>query len=479
MRIFIFIFSFFVFLFSVDNFRYYVSGDGFYHFYNPKPSYGSADADAKAYGNDSYHLVVNGYVYLSHEGGNLANYDTDCLSNHSSSVKVYRLWDNSYQSAGGYWFIWDSDADFCDKTLHSDYTYSKSSDAWLAPGKTPICPNNYIWSSTDEQCVFDCNSVADQASSQCGGSQFVKSYSCSQDGTYSITCYTCQEIFDLVNQLCSSNDLQVKDGLTCNSVNGGSVSTNFPFPPSKEDVCIVPAPEVNNTNPDSASIDSNNTDSNNTDSNVTNNNVTNIDSNVTNNNVTNINTQDILNQLQSTQDQLHSDNQDMLTSLDDLKNQLQNSQDQLHSDNRDMLTSLDDLKNQLQNSQGQLHSDLQSLQNTNSNGFSQLHSDLQDINSSLGVLSRVSSLTDDNASGIISSIRSSLDSGINKYSDYNFVSSDDNLNICLSDVSFNLFGKTITLKVSQFADSIYVKLVKSLLWFSAMLLVFFNCFRTD
>ena len=186
----------------------------------------------------------------------------------------------------------------------------------------------------------------------------------------------------------------------------------------------------------------------------------------------------------------------LINSLDDLKNQLHNDNqnianninqgfNQLHNDNQNIINSLDDLKNQLKNDNKDIKAGLAGINNINKQGFDRLHSDLQgidkklnDLNDSISILGNVKKLTDDTS--WLNDVKGDLTQGINKYKGYNFVATDGSTSdICLKDISFDLYGKTITLKVSEIANSVYVTIVKAVLWLAASLLIFFSCFRTD
>ena len=371
-------------------------------------------------------------------------YNSSCLADGHSVSKDIRFSDGDIYPNVEHTTIYFNLSPYC--LLSKCSSYSTLDHVCLDKNNQPVCSHGKIWSSSQEKCVFDCNSIKDKAIQKCGGENYIKSYTCSQDGNYSIICYTCSDIMNIVFSLCSHNHLKVKDGLSCSSKNS-LVTLNFAFPPSVSDVCVSFS-DTNDTN-----------------------NINNINDTNDTNNTNNIN---------------NSDNTNIINSLNHLQNKL-------HSDNTNIINSLNDLQNKFVSSFDNLHSDLSNISHINSKGFSTLHSDLSnihsslnginselsDINSSLRVFKRLNNLIEDNTS-FISGAKDSILQGINKYSDKNFVTSDTSTsNMCLSDVSFTIYGKTITLKVSEIANSIYVTLVKAILWLSASLFIFFNCFRTD
>ena len=324
------------------------------------------------------------------------------------------------------------------------------------------CNNGYVYSFSQEKCIFDCSdkNMRSLGAKKCGGENYIKSYSCSNDGNYSITCYTCAEIMNLAQEYCKQNGgYTLKDGLTCSAENG-KITTNLNFPDFNLSICNIP--------------DNNNTDINNSknyDSNDTNTSILLTDTNTSNNPT-------LINSLNAFKNQLHNDNQNVINSLNDFKNQL-------HNDNQNIANNLNQGFTQLHNDNKDIKSDLVGINNTNTRGFARLHSDLQgidknlnELNNSISILGNLKQII--NNTSWLDNVKGHLTQGINKYKNYNFVTSDASTSdICLKDVSFTLYGKTIILKVSEIANSIYVKIVKAVLWLSASLLIFFTCFRTD
>jgi len=187
-----------------------------------------------------------------------------------------------------------------------------------------------------------------------------------------------------------------------------------------------------------------------------------------------------------------------------------NSGSNSNSNNNSNYTSLFQQLNNSINSKGDLLSQL--LYNANSrlsSGFSSINSNLNYLNSNImlsngylsdidtqvktinqkmgnvskslsslgGVFDKFTSFLN-NPSKVQATVSKSLSSGVSKYSNKQFVSSDTSSCSSLT-YSFTLAGKTITFNLNDFVNAMPISLIKSVLYFVALFGLYVICLKTD
>jgi hypothetical protein len=331
----IFFFIIFCFAFLYSDYTYYVSPgrqdvpcEKFFYF---DLSVRVGENDGSFSGEwiypDSGYLITKHYYWKS-QGTEYSNGDFiplvyDCVVNNYPLVvideaKAYRV----------------TDINFCDPSKHKNESWSNSVNGWITSDDTVkcdinkyydknqskcvpipdcgtdktgmifdedkgqcVCPDGTHFSNTQEKCMSDCPTqpaMEKMAIEKCGSLDFSKNISCNTDtGEVSIECMPCSEIMQSQYDLCSQNNMEVINGLSCSTNTDGSNVVNF----DKIALSNCVMPDNNNTDPNSNDTDPNNDNTNpdnnntNSDNNNTdlNSNDTNLDNNYSLQNIYNIN----------------------------------------------------------------------------------------------------------------------------------------------------------------------------------------------
>ena len=164
-------------------------------------------------------------------------YNSSCVN--KNSVKVIGTWNGELGVDVKYY----TNLSFC--AFKDGYIYNQSDNAWFPTSSdtnaSPICPNDEQWSSSQEKCVKkpDLSKLQQQCDTYCGGSQFVKFFQASSDGSNVVCkCYTCSDLSTIVLNYCKSNGYKVKN-FQCSGDGSHILKTNYSGSPSLSD-CYVP-----------------------------------------------------------------------------------------------------------------------------------------------------------------------------------------------------------------------------------------------
>ena len=170
---------------------------------------------------------------------------------------------------------------------------------------------------------------------------------------------------------------------------------------------------------------------------------------------------------------IHQDLQSLNSKVDSLSNTLSNVANLQSS----TLSTLGDISQNQQIANSKLDDIGKKIDTTNK--------DLGDISQKMNVLNDINKTFSDvnnfsNNHDILSLIKDSVNSATNKYSNHSFVTSaGSDSQQCQLKYSFTIAGKTITINLQDFIDSMPLSVIKGLLYFFASLGIFYSCIRTD
>jgi len=205
------------------------------------------------------HLCYNSLLYQDVGNSSTDDYNLQCLKDFGSQSTLF------YNSDSDFAYQLSSTVlDFCKSANHSDSAYSHSALGWVKDDNV-TCIDGYHFDSEASKCVetqfcdtLDLDSLAVQ---HCYNSYFVKSTSCSNlDKTYSITCFSCDEVLNILNSTCSDNNMTLND-FSCNYTTDSDTNTDT-LSLSFSDLNLTTICKYSDNN--DTDLDSNTTDDNNT-----------------------------------------------------------------------------------------------------------------------------------------------------------------------------------------------------------------------